>query len=345
MEQTEAAPAASKRVDIVVPIYNEQEILEAFYTRLCKAVEKLPYSFHFVFINDGSTDRSQESLERLAANDERMNLLELSRNFGHQAALTAGLDLSSAQRSDFVITLDGDGEHPPEMIEEMLSLAEEGFEVVLAQRTEDQQASRLKRWTSSSFYSLINIIGNTNIHPGAADFRLLSRVVVDALQDMREYHRFLRGMVPWMGFRTAILPYSPGARMGGKSKYSLRKMVSLALNAIFSFSLIPLYIAISLGGLFLVLAVLEAFYVLSFWVSGQESSLAPGWSSLMFMLLVIGGTVMVSLGMIGIYIGYIFQEVKRRPIYLVRKISAVSSQPGREQPAECASTPKAGTPS
>lgn len=318
-------------VGIVIPVFNEQELIKEFHGTLCRCIEQLPYEFRIIYVNDGSTDHSQEALETLAESDGRVEVLELSRNFGHQAALTAGLDVAAMEETDYVITMDGDGEHPPEMIGQMLTLALDGFDVVLAQRIENQQASGFKRWTSSGFYRIINTIGNTNIQPGAADFRLLSRVVVDALQDMREYHRFLRGMIPWMGYRTAILPYTPGKRIAGKSKYSLRKMINLALNAIFSFSLVPLYVAISLGGLFLVLALLEAFYVLSFWISGRESSLAPGWSSLMFVLLVIGGVLMITLGMVGIYIGYIFQEVKGRPIYLVRKGSNTGSQPSPER--------------
>ena len=136
---------------------------------------------------------------------------------------------------------------------------------------------------------------------------------------MHEYHRFLRGMVAWLGYKTAVLPFTPPPRLGGQSKYSLRKMLKLAQDAVFSFSLVPLYIGISIGGLFLILAVIEAIYVLSFWLSGQTSNLAPGWSSLMFVLLVVGGFIMIMLGFIGVYIGYIFQEVKQRPIYLVRK--------------------------
>lgn len=339
MEDMQASSNRQPCVNIIIPIFNEQALIEAFYNQLREAIDPLPYTFHVFFINDGSTDSSQEKLEELAHRDDRVRLVELSRNFGHQAALTAGLDLASTEHSDYSITLDGDGEHPPEMIKQMLALAEDGFEIVLAQRVENQQVSDFKRWTSNGFYRLINAIGSTNIQPGAADFRLMSQKAVRALGEMREYHRFLRGMIPWMGFRTAILPYMPGARLGGESKYSLRKMLSLALNAIFSFSLVPLYIAISLGGLFLIMALVEVLYVLSFWVSGRESNLAPGWSSLMFILLVIGGTLMVTLGMIGIYIGYIFQEVKRRPIYLVRTFTGVAppfadsnQPPGDSQP-------------
>jgi dolichol-phosphate mannosyltransferase len=175
-----------------------------------------------------------------------------------------------------------------------------------------------KKWTSGLFYRLINAISGTHILPGAADYRALSRRAVEALKSMPEYHRFLRGMVAWIGYPTVILPYQPAERISGASKYSFGKMFRLAMDAIFSFSLVPLYIGLSLGGILLCMALLEMIYVLSFWVTGRTSGLAPGWSSLMFIILIVGGMLMVVLGFIGVYVGYIFQEVKRRPIYLVK---------------------------
>jgi dolichol-phosphate mannosyltransferase len=304
-------------VEIIIPVYNEGAGIESFHHQLSGVVTGLPFDFRFTYVNDGSADTTQERLEALAVADERVLVIELSRNFGHQAAITAGLDQADA---DAVITMDGDGEHPVEMVAEMLTLAQSGYEVVIAQRMEDQKASWFKRSTSNGFYWLINRIGNTRIQPGVGDFRLIQRNALDSLKSLHEYHRFLRGMVAWMGYRTVILPYTPAKRIAGVSKFSLRKMVRLAMNAIFSFSLVPLYIAISLGGIFLLLALAEAIYVLRFWVLGLESGLAQGWSSLMFVLLIIGGTIMVTLGVIGIYLGYIFQEVKGRPVYLIRRI-------------------------
>ena len=304
-------------VDLVVPVYNEEDVIAAFHRQLCLAIDALPYRFTIYYINDGSNDHTQDCLEQIHRQDERVELVEFSRNFGHQSALTAGLERA---QGDYVITLDGDGQHPPALIGELLRLAESGYDVVLTQRLEQGGSSPFKKGTSALFYRLINRIGNTQILPGSADFRLLSQTVVAALRDMPEYHRFLRGMVAWAGFRTIILPYQPGDRIAGKSKYSLAKMLRLALDAVFSFSLVPLYISISLGVLFLILSLAEAVYVLSFWISGQTQRLAPGWSSLMFMLLFVGGTLMISMGFIGIYIGYIFQEVKRRPVYLIRRV-------------------------
>lgn len=304
-------------VEFVIPVFNEVDSIETFHNQLLETLEPLPHSFRFTYVDDGSKDDTLIRLTHLVNQDERVRVIELSRNFGHQSALSAGLDQADA---DVVITLDGDGEHPPGLIPEMLSLADKGYDIVIAQRTQSQKASLFKRVTSDAFYWMINQIGNTQILPGAADFRLMTRPALNALKQFREYHRFLRGMVAWMGYRSVILPYVPSKRLGGSSKYSLKKMIKLALNAVFSFSLMPLYLSISLGGLFLLGAIIEAVYVLSFWATGQQSTLAPGWSSLMFILLITGGMILITLGFIGIYIGYIFQEVKGRPIYLVRQI-------------------------
>ena len=304
-------------VDIIVPVYNEQQAVLGFHNQLDEVIADLPFSFSIIYVDDGSDDETLYQLRGIAAQDQRTTIIELSRNYGHQAAITAGLDISNA---DYVITMDGDGEHPPTLIPEMLNLGQNGYDMVLTQRLEQDSLPLFKRMTSQFFYKLINRIGNTHIQPGGADFRLLNRNVVNALKEMPEYHRFIRGMVAWLGFRKVILPFKPTQRLGGSSKYSLKKMLRLSMDAVFSFSLVPLYISISVGALFLVLALAEAIYVLSFWITGNTSSLAPGWSSLMFVLLVVGGALMLSLGFIGIYIGYIFQEVKGRPTYIIRHI-------------------------
>lgn len=321
-------------VDIVIPVYNEEQAVAAFHQQLCQVIDRLPaYRFNIIYVNDGSTDGTQPVLLGLATTDPRLTVIELSRNFGHQAALTAGLDAST---SPWVISMDGDGQHPPALLPEMLGLAQAGYDVVIGQRVE-AHTPPLKKLTSRLFYRLINLIGDTSIQPEAADFRLLSRPVVDALGGMREHHRLLRGMVAWMGYRTVILPYQQAERLGGRSKYSLRKMLRLAAHAIFSFSLVPLYLGISVGILFLALALAEMIYVLSFWVAGNQSGLAPGWSSLMFVLLLVGGSLMVMLGVVGVYIGFIFQEVKRRPIYITRTMTdrdaaGESEPPGQVHP-------------
>ena len=303
-------------VSLVLPVYNEAEVLEQTHARLRAVIDPLPERFLIYYVDDGSQDETPHILRRLAQEDPRIRILTLSRNFGHQAALTAGLDHAEGE---IVISLDADGQHPPELIPEMIALIRQGYDIVQTQRVDVEQPLSFKRWSSALFYRLINVLSGTPILPGAADFRALSRQAVEALKSMPEYHRFLRGMVAWIGYRTVILPYRPQERLAGRSKYSLRKMLRLAMDAIFSFSLAPLYLGLSLGIVLLFLALLEMIYVLSFWISGNTSRLAPGWSSLMFVILIVGGMLMVLLSFIGLYVGYIFQEVKRRPVYLLRK--------------------------
>lgn len=312
-----ASPRSRARpsVDIVIPVFNEAAGIERMHAGLRKVIDSLPYRFTIYWVNDGSTDATSAVLRRVARRRAENHILELSRNFGHQAALSAGI---AAARGDIVITMDGDGQHPPQLIPKMLELVMQGYDIVQGQRVRAVDAGALKKWTSGGFYRLLNFISGTQVRPGAADFRALSRQAVDALKAMPEYHRFLRGMISWMGYNSVILPFTESKRMAGKSKYSLAKMIRLAMDALFSFSLAPLYVGLSLGGILLCLALLEMTYVLSFWVSGRTSGLAPGWSSLMFVVLIVGGMLMVLLGFIGIYVGYIFQEVKRRPVFLLK---------------------------
>jgi len=311
------SPRQKPTVDLVIPVFNEAGVITKMHARFRAAVDSLPYAVSFIYVDDGSSDATEVELNAIAKTDKRVRVIPLSRNFGHQAALTAGLDASTAS---IVVSLDADGQHPPEMIGQMLDLIAQGYDIVQGQRAAaGAEVGRFKKWTSGLFYRILNFISGTRVLPGAADFRAMSRRAVDALKAMPEYHRFLRGMVSWIGFKTAILPYHQEQRSAGVSKYSFGKMFRLAMDAIFSFSLAPLYIGLSFGGLFFFLALAEMIYALFFWVTGQTERLAPGWSSLMFMLLIIGGLVMILLGFIGVYVGYIFQEVKRRPVYIVKK--------------------------
>jgi dolichol-phosphate mannosyltransferase len=320
-----AAEGPGLRVDIVVPLYNEEQGLGEFHRRLQDVITPLrrQHDVRIYYVDDGSADGTALALAKLAADDPGIIVLELSRNFGHQAALTAGLDRAAG---DVVITLDGDGQHPPELIPQMIALHLTGYDVVLTQRVTADRP-RVKRWTSRAFYRLLSRIGDTPITDGSADFRLLARPVLEALRGMREYHRFLRGMVAWTGFRTVVLPYAEQPRIAGRPKYSFRRMLGFAADATFSFSLVPLGIAVIIGLGLLLLAAAEAVYVLSFWFRGRQHLLVPGWSSLMFMILIVGAALMIAVGLVGIYVGYIFQEVKRRPVYLVRAIHGQPSEP------------------
>jgi dolichol-phosphate mannosyltransferase len=321
------ADARKFTIDVIVPLYNEEEVVAEFHRRLMEVVRQLraEYDVAIYYVNDGSVDHTADELAKLAATDDGITILELSRNFGHQAALTAGLDHAEG---DVVVMLDGDGQHPPELIADMIAQYRSGYEVVLTQRVATDQ-SRFKRWTSATFYRVLSVIGDTPITARSADFRLVARPVLAALREMREYHRFLRGMIAWTGFRTVVLPYVERPRLGGRPKYSLRGMAQLAADATFSFSLVPLKIALVVGLVFFVLAAAEVVYVLSFWLTGRQHLLAPGWASLMFMLLIVGAALMISLALLGMYVGYIFQEVKHRPVYLLRGVHSSGSPRSR----------------
>lgn len=304
------------KIDLLIPVFDEEGVIERIHAQIRSVVDRLPHEFRFLYVDDGSSDGTVASLRSIADADRRVEILQLSRNFGHQAALTAGIDHSTG---DIVISMDGDGQHPPEMIPQMIDLVRQGYDIVQAQRVAESKPSFFKTWTSDTFYRILNTISGTHIAAGAADFRAMSRQAVDALRGMPEFHRFLRGMISWIGFTSVILPYHQPPRAAGRSKYSLGKMFRLASDAIFSFSLIPLYIGLSSGFLFFALAFVQLTYVFSLWLTDSTERVVPGWSSLMAVLLIASGIIMILLGFIGVYVGYIFQEVKRRPVYLLKK--------------------------
>jgi glycosyltransferase involved in cell wall biosynthesis len=310
------SPRKKLKVDLVIPVFNEAGVVTQMHARIRAALDQLFYAFTFIYVDDGSSDATPDELSALEKSDPRVRVISLSRNFGHQAALTAGLD---ASHGDVVISLDADGQHPPEMIGQMLDLIAQGYDIVQTQRMENTRPASFKKFTSNLFYRMINFISGTHMSPGAADFRAMNRQAVDALKSMPEYHRFLRGMITWMGFSAVILPYDEPKRIAGRSKYSLGKMVRLASDAVFSFSLMPLYIGLSAGLGFMALALIQMIYVAALWLTGQTDRIVPGWSSLMAILLIASGIIMILLGFIGVYVGYIFQEVKRRPVYLIKE--------------------------
>ena len=303
-------------LQIVVPLFNEAGLIAEFNKRLVNVLDSLPYSYSIFYVDDGSNDETYLALLSIANKNNRISIIQLSRNFGHQAALCAGIDQVEAR---MIITMDGDGQHSPELIPMMIEKHLEGFDIVQTQRN-DSGSPLIKRVTAKIFYWLINTLGDTTVLPGTADFRLYSLNVIKALKQIHEYHKFIRGIIPWLGFKTYILSYTPQQRISGKSKFTFNKMFELAENAIFSFSLVPLKIGLFVGVFFIFLALVEALYVLFFWIRGQQNLLAPGWSSLVFLILITGGVLMIMLGILGVYIGHIHQEVKNRPIYIIRTI-------------------------
>jgi polyisoprenyl-phosphate glycosyltransferase len=305
------------RIDFVIPLYNEQAGLIRFHEMLDALSLPRETERRYIYVNDGSDDQTPALLNALAAKDARISVIHFTRNFGHQAALSAGID---AATGDIVVTLDGDGQHPPALISEMLRLHSAGYDIVQGQRMDDVDTGpAFKRLTSRTFYGLASFIGEVNLAPGTSDFRLMSRRAVDALKCLPEYHRFFRGMVVWIGFPSVMLPYKPSPRLAGKPKYSLKRMLVLATDGFFSFSLVPLWIGLILGIVFILLASFELAYTTYVWLGGHRDQLVPGWTSLVLILTIASAITMILQGILGIYIGMIFKEVKRRPVYLVKK--------------------------
>lgn len=304
-----------KRISIVVPAYNEEASLPELYRRLDEVMAaEATYTVEFVFVDDGSTDATPLVLQKLAASDARVRYVCLSRNFGHQAALMAGLDHSTG---DAVVMMDADLQHPPNLLPELLRRWEVGAEVVQTVRVETTRDTKFKRWTSASFYRLMNWLADTHITPGAADFRLLDRQAVDALRELPECARFFRGLVAWIGYTQATVPYRAPVRFSGSSKYSRRKMLRFAMDGLLSFSTVPLQLATWLGVAVSSATVLYAAYALyAKFVTGR---VIPGWTSTLLVMLSLGGVQLVTLGLLGAYVARTYEEVKRRPAYFVRK--------------------------
>jgi dolichol-phosphate mannosyltransferase len=297
-------------LSVVAPVFDEDALVEAFYARVCAALEGIP--FELVLVDDGSTDRTPELLAALATRDERVRTIQLSRNFGHQTALTAGLDHA---RGDAVVMLDADLQDPPELIPEMLEHWHRGTDVVYAVRRRRDGESRFKLATARWFYRLFSTIGDVALEPDSGDFRLLDRAPLDALLSMRERNRFLRGMTVWVGYTQTAVPYERDARYAGETKYTLRKMLSFSLDAISSFSHRPLQLATLVGFLCAGLAFVLIPVVIALRIAG---SYLPGFGTITIAVLLLGGIQLMAIGMIGEYVGRIYDEVKRRPLYLVR---------------------------
>jgi len=302
-------------LSIVTPCYNESEVVHLFYNAVKPVLDTLSdLDCEIVFVDDGSTDDTLMHLNEIASRDETVRVCSLSRNFGHQIALTAGLDFA---RGDAIVLMDSDLQHPPGSIPELVAKWREGYDVVSAIRENSQGASWLKDLTSNSFYFIFNLLSPTHVPKGAADFCLLSRRVCNTLNNMPERHRLLRGMVSWVGFKRALVPYVCAKRVAGQSKYSLSKMIGLALDAVFSFSAQPLKLAFRLGVLMALFGVAYMFWnVIEGYIYGN---LVPGYASLIGIVVTLGGCQLAFIGLIGEYLARVFEEVKGRPTYLVKQ--------------------------
>lgn len=302
-----------KPISIVVPVFNEQENVKIFYQEVCKYMEPLGYLFELIFIDDGSTDGTAATIERLSLQDTRVRAVILARNFGHQIALTCGLDYASG---DAVITMDGDMQHPPELLPLLLRKWEEGFEVVQTIRVDTQGVSWFKKFTSGIFYQLINAMSNVHIAEGGSDFRLLDKKAIETFQRFKEKARFIRGIIGDMGYRKTQVEFLAPQRYAGKSKFSLMKMLTFALDGITSYSKLPLRLAFYLGLLFGVMSFALTINVL--YIKMFTTDAVPGWATIAVSVLLLGGIQLVGMGIIGEYVGRIFEEVKQRPLYWVR---------------------------
>ncbi len=299
---------------IVVPIYNELESLPELYTRIKKVMGAGSEPWELVLVDDGSTDGSTEVIRRLAKRDRHVRPVIFARNFGHQIAITAGWDYA---RGDAVVTIDGDLQDPPEAIPELASKWREGFEVVYAVRSEREGEGWFKKFTAALFYRLIYRITDVRIPVDSGDFRLMDRKVVDVLKQMRERHRFPRGMSAWVGFRQIGVAYRRSRRYAGVTKYPLRRMLLLALNAITSFSYFPLQVATFFGFFSAGLAILAIPVVVYLRMAGIPQF--TGQATTLIAVLFLGGIQLISLGVLGEYIGRLYDEAKGRPLYIVRE--------------------------
>jgi glycosyltransferase involved in cell wall biosynthesis len=296
-------------LSVCAPVYNEEELVEEFHRRASAALDGFDYEL--IIVNDGSTDSTPAKLDALAAADPNLRVVHLSRNFGHQAALTAGLEHA---RGDAVAMLDADLQDPPERIADMVAAWRDGADVVYMVREERAGETAFKLTTARWFYSLFGKLAQVALEPNSGDFRLLDRRALNALLSMGERNRFLRGMTVWVGFQQTAIPYKREARLAGETKYPIRKMLRFSLDAIASFSHTPLQIATYLGFLFAGVAFIAIPVVIILKLTGGY---LPGFGTVTILILLVGGLQLIALGMIGEYVGRIYDEVKRRPLYIV----------------------------
>lgn len=309
-----------KKISFVVPVFNEEENIHEFHRRLTQVMAPLPYDYEILFIDDGSKDRTSQLIRELAEKDPHVQGYVFARNFGHQLALTCGLDQSTG---DAVISMDGDLQHPPEMVPALLKKWEEGYEIVQTVRKATEDATWFKNITSRLYYKLINSMSEVRITPGGSDFRLMDRKAVNALNRFRERARFIRGMVNNLGFRYTTLEFVAPPRFAGHSKFNLRKMLRFALDGITAFSRVPLRLALYVGciaGLGSILLIGHVIYV-----KYVVQDAVPGWTTLAAAEFFLGGVELIGIGIVGEYVGRIFDEVKQRPLYIIREHIVKSS--------------------
>lgn len=299
---------------IVVPVFNEQSVIDEFSKRVLTVMDSLGEPFEIIFVDDGSTDATFQKASLWASRSLQVKALRLSRNFGHQVAITAGMDAATGRA---VVVMDGDLQHPPELIPEMARKWAEGFHVVNTTRMETDGIPLKKKLFSKIFYKVINIDTEVPIYPDAADFRLMDRAAVEAFRQLREQDRFVRGLTSWIGFKQTFVPFNAPERHSGESKYTLRKMIRFAVNGITSFTTLPLK---AVGTFGLIVAAASFFYAaFALYQKIVLGITVEGWTSLLVGILFLGGVQLISIGVLGAYIARIFRQVKNRPLYFVQE--------------------------
>jgi len=302
-----------RKISVVIPVYNEEGNISEIYSRIKKLKDLNRYDYEIIFVDDGSVDNTPLIIKEIGQIDKKVKLVSFSRNFGHQVAISAGLRFASG---DAIITLDADLQHPPELIPLMIGEWEKGYKIVYTIR-EVGEVGFFKKTLSKLFYSLINLFSDIKIPFYSADFRLLDRNIVEVLRDIPEYHKFIRGLVSWVGFEKKALCYRAEKRYAGKSKYNLGKMVKMAIDGITSFSIRPLKLATYLGFITATTAFLYAVYAL--YSKFFTDKTLPGWTSILLAVLFLGGIQLIALGILGEYIGRTYEQVKGRPLYIIKE--------------------------
>lgn len=304
-------------LSIVIPVYNEEMNIGKLNSRVHATVSKMELPYEVVYINDGSKDQSLTILKMLAAADSHVKFIDLSRNFGHQLAITAGMEYASGEH---IVIMDGDGQDPPELIPELYAKAQEGFEVVYAKRRKRDGENFLKKFTAKMFYRFLAKITSIEIPVDTGDFRIIHRKIQRLLKQMPEQHKFIRGQISWLGFNQTFLEYDREERMGGNTKFTYKKMIRFALDGISSFSTWPLKIATIGGFLVSIVSFILIIYTLYEKYFGTTE---PGWASLNISILFIGGIQLIGIGILGEYLGRVSENVKNRPHYIVRDTNIV----------------------
>ena len=305
-----------KKISVIVPMYYEEEVAEECYKRLNNVLTNIDnYTHEIIFINDGSKDKTLDILIGIANKYKNVKVISFSRNFGHQCAVTAGLQYVTG---DAIVIIDADLQDPPELIPEMLKIWEDGYEVIYGKRKSRKGESRFKLLTASMFYRTLNALSDVDIPKDTGDFRLVDRKVVDVINSLPEHNKFLRGLFSWVGFKQIPYEYERKERFAGKTKYPLKKMLKLAQDGIFSFSTKPLRIVGTMGIISIAISIIVLIYAILSYIFNWNN-LTAGWTSLMVTITFLSGMILISLWMIGEYIGRIYDETKKRPQYVIEK--------------------------